>query len=126
MENLEDKSLKELFEIRDNRILLRIKEYKEEQRNFFNGTRGIKVNVTFPDPYGTLKLNGEIWHKDDDDIWQAVCRIREQEKNLQALRDVQDVIGTNLNKRKVDEPRIPIVVWVGIALIILLILNQLV
>ena len=58
MENLEEKSLKELFEIRDKRLLLRIKEYEEDQRNFFNGTRGIKVNVTFPDPYGTLKLNG--------------------------------------------------------------------
>ena len=124
MENLEEKSLKELFEIRDKRLLLRIKEHEETLKEW--GKSGVKGQITFPSPYGAYNFNGEVWHKDDDDIWEAVCRIREKEKNLQALKDVQDVIGTNLNKRRGDEPRIPIVVWVGIALIILLILNLLV
>ena len=51
--------------------------------------------------------------------------IREQGKKLEDLRGFQDVIGKNPNKMKVDEPRIPFVVWVGIGLIILLILKRL-
>lgn len=124
MENLEDKSLKELLEIRDKRLLLRIKEHEENLKEFRKSE--VKGQFFFPDPYGEPDyVSPERWHKDDYDIRDAVWLIREQGKKLEDLRGFQDVIGKNPNKIKVDEPRIPFVVWVGIGLIILLILKRL-
>ena len=120
MENLEDKSLKELLEIRDKRIILRIKE--EEAAKKIRSLPGFEF-----DPLSriTYSYDPEIWHEDDNDIAHAVLLLTGVEKNLGAPNDYINEFREQLKQDEVDEPRIPFVVWVGAGIIILLILKRL-
>lgn len=132
MENLEGKTLKELYAIRDKRRAHRFEEYQKALDRFRNEKKGkgarsiyppnspddFSDHIYFGETQGWFDEFNQKWHKDDRDIYAAVRKVRKQESDAQDIRNIQEILGKSPNRNKANEPKVPLVVWVGVVLLI--------
>lgn len=127
MANLEGKTLTELYAIRREREIQREKEDKKALETYRSiKEKGNHINLTFnsqmiPESDGF----GGYWHPKDKDLRMAATKIKSQESEAQDIRNIQEILGKSPNRNKANEPKIPLVVWVGIVLLIAFIATKL-
>lgn len=132
MGNLEGKTLKELYAIRDERKAQRFEEYqialdkwsklndrlRRAQISPPNDPNHLQSHIWIDKTQSFYDEFYESWHEDDADIYTAVKKLRRQESDAQDIRNIQEILGKSPNRNKANEPKIPLVVWVGIVLLI--------